>query len=155
MGQEILSDELWGVLAPLFPAPPARPQGGRCRSPNRATLTGLRFALRSGIPWELLPPELGCGSGMTCGRRRQGWQAMGGWATLHRALVDCLGAADQSEWSRAGIDSAPVPAPRGARTPGRIRRSAAKRARSALWWSTATGSRWPSPSGGPMSRTSR
>lgn len=26
-------------------------------------MTGIRFVLRSGIPWEMLPPETGCGSG--------------------------------------------------------------------------------------------
>jgi hypothetical protein len=30
--------------------------------------TGILFVLRSGIPWEMLPQELGCGSGMTCWR---------------------------------------------------------------------------------------
>ena len=155
MGKEILSDELRGVLEPLLPAPPARPKGGRCRIPNRATLTGVLFVLKSGIPWEMLPQEMGCGSGMTCWRRLQEWQAMGIWQTLHHKLLDCLGEADQIDWTRASLDSATVPAPGGAKPPDRIRRSAAKRVRSAMRWSTATGSRWPSPSRGPMSRTSR
>jgi hypothetical protein len=29
-------------------------------------LAGIIFVLRSGIPWEMLPQELLCGSGMTC-----------------------------------------------------------------------------------------
>jgi Putative transposase of IS4/5 family (DUF4096) len=52
MAKKILPDELWGVLEPLFPSPPARPRGGRRWIPNRATLTGILFVLRTGIPWE-------------------------------------------------------------------------------------------------------
>lgn len=155
MAKEILSEELWGVLEPLLPAPPPRPKGGRGRLANRAVPTGILFVLKSGIPWEMLPRELGCGSGMTCWRRLREWQAQGVWARLHHALLDCLGAADQIDWTRAVIDSATVPAPRGAPRPARIRRTAAKRARSAMCWSTAVGSRWPSPSRGPTSRTGR
>ena len=155
MGKEILSDELWGVLGPLFPDPPARPKGGRCRIPNRATLTGVLFVLKSGIPWEMLPQEMGCGSGMTCWRRLREWQALGVWQALHHHLLDCLGEADQIDWTRASLDSATVPAPGGAQRPGRIRRIAANRARSAMCWSIGRGFPWPLPSRGPTSRTAR
>jgi hypothetical protein len=43
-----------------------RPKGGQTHAPNRATLTGILFVLKSGIPWEFLPPEMDCGSGITC-----------------------------------------------------------------------------------------
>jgi transposase len=155
MAKEILPDELWGVLDPLFPSPPARPKGGRRRIPNRATLTGLLFVLRTGIPWEYLPQEMGCGSGMTCWRRLRDWQAQGIWQQVHQTLLNALGEADQIDWTRAAIDSATAPAPRGARTPARIRRIAANRARSAMLWSTGKGFRWPSPSRRPMSRMGR
>jgi transposase len=155
MAKEILSDELWGVLEPWLPAPPPRPKGGRCRIANRAVLTGILFVLKSGIPWEMLPPEMGCGSGMTCWRRLRDWQARGVWRRIHRKLLDCLGEADQIDWSRAALDSATVPAPGGAKKPGRIQRIAAKRARSALCWSTGKGFRWPSPSRRPTSRRGR
>jgi transposase len=105
--------------------------------PNRAALTGIIFVLRTGIPWELLPQELGCGSGMTCWRRLRDWQEAGVWHQVHQALLDQLGAADQIDWSRASLDSASVPAPGGALKPARIRRIAANRARSAILWSTA------------------
>ena len=36
--------------------------------PDRAALTGILFVLRTDIPWEYLPKEMGCGSGMTCWR---------------------------------------------------------------------------------------
>ena len=33
--------------------------------------TGIIFILKTGLPWEYLPREMGCGSGMTCWRRLQ------------------------------------------------------------------------------------
>jgi transposase len=45
--------------------------------PDRAALTGILFVLRSGIPWEMLPQEMGCGSGMTCWRRLRDWHEAG------------------------------------------------------------------------------
>jgi transposase len=115
MAKELLSDELWAVLEPLIPPPPPRPKGGRQRVPNRATLTGILFVLKSGLPWELLPPEMGCGSGMTCWRRLQEWQAQGVWHHVHQHLLPTLGAADHLDWSRAAIDASTVPAPGGPR----------------------------------------
>ncbi len=155
MAKEILADELWAVLEPLTAPPPLRPKGGRRRLGNRATLTGILFVLKSGVPWEVLPPEAGCGSGMTCGRRLRDWQAQGVWHELRQRLVHGLGEADQIDWTRAVIDSATGPAPGGATRPGRIRRSAANRARSAMCWSTGTAFRPPLSSRRPMSRTAR
>jgi transposase len=106
-------------------------------------LTGILFVLKSGIPWEMLPQEMGCGCGMTCWRRLQAWQQAGVWQKLHHALLNKLGEADQIDWSRAAIDAASVAAPGGATRPARIRRIAANRARNAIWWSTAKASRWP------------
>jgi transposase len=50
---------------------------------------GILFVLRSGIPWEMLPQELGCGSGMTCWRLRA-WQEAGIWQLIHFSLLDWL-----------------------------------------------------------------
>jgi transposase len=40
---------------------------GRKRIDDRKLLTGILFVLQTGIPWEHLPQEMGCGSGMTAG----------------------------------------------------------------------------------------
>ena len=115
MSKALVSDELWEVIEPLLPVEPPKPKGGRPRVSDRATLTGIVFVLRSGIPWELLPQEMGCGSGVTCWRRLRAWQQAGVWDRLHRTLLDRLGRADRIDWSRASLDSRLVPAKRGAK----------------------------------------
>lgn len=101
MGKLLVSDELWKVVEPLLPAEKPKPKGGRPRVQALATLSGILFVLRSGIPWEMLPQEMGCGSGMTCWRRLRDWQKAGVWRKLHLALLDLLGEAGKLDWSRA------------------------------------------------------
>jgi transposase len=139
----LVSDELWALVAPLLPPEPPKPKGGRPRISDRAALTGIVFVLKTGIPWEMLPQEMGCGSGVTCWRRLRDWQAAGVWDRLHRTLLDRLGEADQIDWSRAALDSASVPAKRGASSSAPTRRIAANRARSATLWATGPASRSP------------
>ena len=69
MVKALLPDELWSLFAAQIPVHARCPKGGRPRINDRAALTGILFVLRTGIPWEYLPRELGCGSGMTCWRR--------------------------------------------------------------------------------------
>jgi len=155
MAKEILSDELGAVIQPLLPPPTPKPKGGRPPLPDRKVLTGIVFGLLTGIPWEMLPQEMGCGSGMPCWRRLRERQQAGVWQRLHQVWLDRLGEADRIDWSRAALDSATVPAPGGAKRSGRIRRIAENRARSAIGWSRGTASPWPSPARRPMSTTSR
>ena len=114
MSKELVSDELWEIIEPLLPEEPPKPKGGRPRVDDRTALTGIVFVLKSGIPWEMLPQEMGCGSGSTsCWRRLRDWQEAGVWEDLHRALLDRLGEADKIDWERASLDSASVSAKRG------------------------------------------
>jgi len=144
MAKPIVTDELWGLVDPLIPPEPPKPQGGRPRISNRAVLTGILFVLMSGIPWEMLPQELGCGCGMTCWRRLKEWHEAGVWKQLFHVLLDHLGAAGQIDWSRASMDAGSVPAPGGALRPGRIRPIGASRARNATSSSIGRGFLWRS-----------
>jgi transposase len=126
MSKRLVSDELWNTIAPLLPAEPPKPKGGRPRVPDRAALTGILFVLKTGLPWEYLPQEMGCGSGVTCWRRLREWQQAGVWHRLHRVLLDRLGQADRIDWSRVSLDSSSVPAKGGAPRRDRIRRIGAK-----------------------------
>src|SRR5215210_5458625 len=141
MAKQLVSDELWEIIEPLLPEEPPKPKGGRPRVDDRAALTGIVFVLKSGIPWDMLPQEMGCGSGVTCWRRLEEWQEAGVWERLLQALLDRLGEADQIDWALASLDSASVPAKKGAERPARIRRIKEKRARSAMLWSSEGASR--------------
>ena len=141
MSKPLVPDELWGVVEPLLPPEPPKPKGGRPRVPDRACLTGIVFVLKAGIPWEYLPREMGCGSGMTCWRRLEAWTQAGVWHRLHQALLERLEGAGEIDWSRASLDGASVPAKRGATQPGRIRPIGASPAPSATSWWTAAASR--------------
>jgi transposase len=136
MAKELVTDELWETIEPLLPPEPPKPQGGRPRIDDRAALTGIVFVLKSGIPWEMLPQKMGCGSGMTCWRRLKEWQEAGVWERLHLVLLNRLGEADQIDWERASLDSASIPAKRGEQKPERIRRIKERRARSVILFRT-------------------
>lgn len=130
MARPLVTDELWSEIEPLLPPPREYPQGGRPPLANRLALTGILFVLRTGIQWEDLPQEMGCGCGMTCWRRLRDWQTAGVWDRLHRALLAKLNAADQIDWSRAVVDSSSVRAVLGGQKPVPTRRTAARRAAS-------------------------
>jgi len=114
--KRLVSDELWAVVEPLLPAEHPKPNGGRPRVPNRSALEGIVYVLRTGIPWRMLPREVGC-SGVTCWRRLRDWQEAGVWRRLRRVLLDRLGRLGRIDWSRASLDSASVPAKKGERRP--------------------------------------
>lgn len=144
MAKPLLPDGLWAVIAPLLPLEPPKPKGGRPRLDDRRALTGIVFVLWTGMAWERLPLEMGCGSGMTCWRRLRDWQQAGVWERLHRVLLDRLGIANAIDWSRAALDSAAIPAKKGATRSARTRRIVVGQAPSATSSPIALASPWPS-----------
>jgi transposase len=87
MPEPIVSDLLWTRIEPLLPEPRVknrhRQYAGRTPTDARKILTGIVFALRTGVPWEhlnicLLPANgpqgkpacagSASGSGLVCGR---------------------------------------------------------------------------------------
>lgn len=130
MARPLVTDDLWFAVEPLLPPPREYPKGGRPPLANRLALTGILFVLKTGIQWEDLPQEMGCGCGMTCWRRLRDWHVAGVWDELHRTLLAMLHAADQIDWSRAVVDSSSVRAVLGGQKPARTRRIGARRAAS-------------------------
>lgn len=143
MAKLILDDELWRLIEPILPPPKKRRRRypGRKPKDNRAVLTGVLFVLKTGIGWEYLPQEMGCGSGMTCWRRLRDWQRMGVWDKIHNVLLDRLRETDKIDWSRAVVDSASVRAVFGGRKRAPIPRIAERKAPSTTSSPTRTGSR--------------
>ncbi len=141
MARALVPDDLWAAIAPLLPPEPPKPKGGRPRLSDRAALTGILFVLRSGLPWEMLPAEMGCGAGMSCWRRLRDWHEAGVWASLHQVLLVRLHVAGQLDWRRAALDSASVQAKRGVLRPAPTPRTAAGRAANAISQSMPGGRR--------------
>ena len=117
MAKPLVSDELWQRIEPLLPKPKPR----RFRFPGRKpldyrkVLTGIIFVLKTGIPWEELPQEMGCGCGMSCLNYLNAWQRAGVWKKLHEILLAELEEADKLDWS-ARPSIVPRPAPWGRRS---------------------------------------
>jgi N-acetylglucosaminyldiphosphoundecaprenol N-acetyl-beta-D-mannosaminyltransferase len=99
----VVDDALWErVRSVLAPARPARFGLSTHRSAdNRKALNGILFVLKSGIKWEDLPPELGCGSGRACRRGLARWVESGVWPKLEAVLKKDLPDAVQIDWRRA------------------------------------------------------
>ena len=80
----------------------------------------LSLSFAAALPWQMLPQELGCGTGMTCWRRLRDWQLAKVWDLIHFAMLDWLARNDQIDWSRAVVDSCSVRAVYGGTRPVRI-----------------------------------
>lgn len=90
----------------------AQDVGLRCRARG---VIGILFVLRTGIPWEMLPAEMRCESGVTGWRRLRDWQAARVWDRLDRELLRRLRDVDGIDWSRACRDSPSIAAKKGCR----------------------------------------
>jgi len=143
MAQRLIDDALWRRIEPLVPTPPRRrfKAMGRPRVPDRAALTGILFVLRSGLPWQMLPKEMGCGSGSTCWRRLVRWQRAGVWKRLHAVLLAELRQRGQLDLARAIADSSSIRAVRGGKKLDRTLPIAVRRGRNITFSLTAKGFR--------------
>ncbi|WP_306934114.1 IS5 family transposase [Streptomyces luteogriseus] len=101
----IVDDDLWALIEPLLPPWPERSPGPR-PVPDRLCLQGILYVLHQDIAWQLLPLELGFGSGQTCWRRLDRWQQAGVFERLHCILLAKLNADGELDWSRACVDGA-------------------------------------------------
>ena len=109
--KEDVTDDLWECFAPLIPAEPAKPHGGRPRIPARRVLAQVVFRLRTGCPWKSLP------NGSTVHRHFMGWVEHGAFRELWRGLAQQYDAERGAALDWASLDSAIVKAPKGGTSP--------------------------------------
>lgn len=107
MTKPLVCDALWERIEPLLPEPKPRRTHNPGRKPldPRKILSGIVFVLKTGIPWEELPAEMGCGCGKTCKTHLKQWQRLGIWDQLHALILDELEQADRLDESRTAADS--------------------------------------------------
>ena len=143
MPQALIDDDLWARIEPLLPRRRRRNRqyAGRAPIPDRAVLTGILFVLRTGLPWNMLPREMGCGSGTTCWRRLVRWQRAGVWKRLHTVLLNELRRRGQIDLARAVVDSSSLRALRGGKKLDRTLPIAARPGRNIMFLPTPTGFR--------------
>jgi len=107
MAQALLVDDgFWELLEGVLRERPPQRTGRPCVS-DRVAFTAIVFVLVTGVPWRMLPTEIGC-SGVTAWRRLRDWQAAGVWERVHRELLRRLNAAGQLDWSRGIVDSSQI-----------------------------------------------
>jgi putative transposase len=110
-------DQLWAVFVKYLPPEPAPDRRARPVVPFRQVLGGIVYRLRTGCQWKAIPAEFGSGS--TCHRRFQEWQALEifeqVWAEQVRTYDQKCGIA----WNWQILDSAIIPAPLGGAKTGK------------------------------------
>jgi transposase len=112
MSKPLVPDELWALVEPLLPKHPYVPGVGKPRVPDRVCLSGIVFVLKTGLPWEDFPQEMGC-CGMTLWNRLNEWRQAGVWDQLHRLLLDKLrGAGEIHPCGAQGKKTGPSPVDR-------------------------------------------
>ena len=143
MPKELIDDQLWSLIEPLLPeqVPRNRQYAGRKPLPDRAVLTGIVFVLRSGIAWNLMPQEMGCGSRTACWRRLVAWQKAGVWQRIHETLLAELRRRGEIDLTRAIVDSSSIRAMLAGKKLARIPRTGASSAASTTSSSTRKVSR--------------
>ena len=112
-----VSDKVWAVFVKYLPPEPSPDRRARPVVPFRKVLGGLLYRLHTGCQWKAIPAEFGSGS--TCHRRFQEWQALGVfeqvWAHQVRRYDQTFGIA----WNWQLLDSAIIPAPLGGTKTGK------------------------------------
>jgi transposase len=141
-GMADLTDAQWEHLRPLVEWNQKRRPDGRGRPWRNArqVLDGVLWILRTGAPWQDLPPRYG--PYQTCHRRFQQWVGEGVLDGILWALCEDLLARGELGLDETFIDASFIGAKRGAIT--LVERAAAKGARS---WQSRTATVFLSPSG--------
>ena len=101
-----LSDEEWQLLEPLLPAPGST--GRPIKYPRREVVNGIRYVLRTGCAWRMLPHDLP--PWRTTFHYFRTWRRDGTMERIHEALRERLRLAEGRDASPSGaiVDSQSV-----------------------------------------------
>lgn len=154
MSKLLVTDELWELVEPILPKHHPSSKGGHPPVDDRVCLGGILFVLRTGIPWEDFPQEMGC-CGMTLWNRLDAWNQAGVWQRLHELLLAKLRGADEIGFDRVIVDSSSVRAAHGGKKRDPTRPTGPRRVPSTTSSPTATARRWRPRSRARTRTTSR
>src|SRR3954462_8806910 len=122
MAKPILPDSLWEQIEPFLPKDESERNvqyAGRKPAEARKVMTGIIFALRTGVPWKSLPATSDFPSGHTCRRRLLEWDERGVWKRLWQSILAKLQSEGQLSWERGVVDSSSVRAGHGGEKTGK------------------------------------
>jgi transposase len=107
-----LTNEQWAIVEPLLPPDKVRGDGrGRPWSNRRKVLNGALWVLRTGAPWQDLPPRYG--AYQTAHRRFQNWVRAGVIETVLQVLAEHLKEVGGLDLKECFVDGTFVPAKKG------------------------------------------
>jgi transposase len=113
-----LTEEQWNIVEPILPKDRVRAdRRGRPWSDRRKALNGVLWILRTGAPWEDLPPRYG--SYQTAHRRFQNWVRSGVMETMLITLAQHLKEAGGLDLKECFVDGTFVPAKKGGAASGK------------------------------------
>ena len=104
MKRHELTDQQWERLAPLLP--PQRPKRGRPNHDHRRVLNGIRWRLKTGVPWRDVPERYG--PWRTLYSRYRRWQQAGVWDRILAALQAEADARGELDWELHFLDGSVV-----------------------------------------------
>ena len=99
MSRDVISDEVWAVIGPLFPAPKST---GRPPVDRRAVVEATAWRFRTGAPWRDLPERFG--NWNTIYKNVNRWAAQGVWEQVLERTQSMAQQAGELDWV-ASIDS--------------------------------------------------
>jgi putative transposase len=104
-----VSDELWERVRPLIPQRPPHPKGGRPAADDRKMFAAIVYLVRTGIPWNAMPRELGASS--TVYDRFRLWEKQGLFVRLWQAGLQEYDELAGLDWQWQSLDGTQIKAP--------------------------------------------
>lgn len=111
-----VSDALWERVRPLIPERPAHPKGGRPAAADRQMFAAIVYLVRTGIPWNAMPRELGASS--TVYDRFRLWERQGVFTRLWQAGLQEYDELAGLEWQWQSLDGTQIKSPFGGEATG-------------------------------------